>query len=188
MPKDPAQRQLKKTAYPRHAWWWVATWFGCGMSPYVSGTVGSLGALPFAYAIQANYGGMALAASSILIFLLGCWASSQFLKHTGRTDDASEVVVDEVAGQWLLLAALYPTWESYLTGFLLFRLFDIIKPWPVNLADRNITGGFGIMFDDMLAGIYPVILYVVILAAAYLAGAQQLLLPVIHFIGGGHVH
>jgi phosphatidylglycerophosphatase A len=187
MPKDPTLKKQKKIAYPKHPWWWIATWFGCGMSPYVSGTVGSLGALPFAYLIHITFGGMGLAIASILIFLLGWWASNEFLKHTGRTDDASEVVVDEVAGQWLLLAALYPTWESYLVGFILFRLFDIVKPWPVNLADRKITGGLGIMFDDMLAGIYPVLVYLLIVLEAYITGSQNLLVPVINFLGGHYV-
>ena len=185
--KDPNRRKQKKVAYPKHLWWWVATWFGCGMSPIVSGTVGSLGALPFAYLIQVNFGNGALAVASILIFLAGVWASDQFLKHTNRTDDASDVVVDEVAGQWLLLSALYPTWQSYLVGFILFRLFDIVKPWPVNLADRKIKGGLGIMFDDMLAGIYPVVVYLIILLEAYFTNSQNLLLPVMNFIGGSYV-
>jgi phosphatidylglycerophosphatase A len=185
--KDPNRRKQKKVAYPKHLWWWIATWFGCGMSRYVSGTVGSLGALPFAYLIQVNFGSGALAVASIIIFIAGVWASDQFLKHTGRTDDASDVVVDEVAGQWLLLAALYPTWQSYLVGFILFRIFDIVKPWPVNLADRKIKGGLGIMFDDMLAGIYPVVVYLIILLEAYFTDSQSLLLPVMNFIGGHYV-
>lgn len=188
MTKPPGLRKPKAPPCPQHLWWWVATWFGCGQSPYVSGTVGSLGALPFAYLIHVTFGGMGLAAASILIFLIGWWASNQFLKHNNRTDDASEVVVDEVAGQWLLLAALYPTWESYLVGFIVFRAFDIAKPWPVNVADRRIKGGLGIMFDDMLAGIYPVAAYLLILLEAYFTDSQHLLLPVINFIGGGYVH
>ena len=84
------------------------------------------------------------------------------LKATGRNDDPSEIVVDEVAGQWLLLAFLFPTWQAYAVGFFFFRLFDVIKPWPVCVADRKIKGGLGVMFDDMLAGIYPVILFLLL--------------------------
>ena len=90
---------------------------------------------------------------------IGWWASNQYLKATGRDDDPREIVVDEVAGQWLLLAVLFPTWHSYLVGFILFRLFDIAKPWPVSVADRKIKGGIGVMFDDMLAALYPIGVY-----------------------------
>ncbi len=185
--KDLNHKKQKRTAYPQYAWWWIASWFGCGLAP-MSGTVGSFGALPFAYVIQTTWGNGALAAASIIIFFIGWWASNCFLKHTNRTDDASDVVVDEVAGQWLLLAALYPTWQSYLVGFILFRIFDIVKPWPISVADRKIPGGLGIMFDDMLAGIYPVLVYMLIVLEAYFTGSMNLLQPVMNFIGGDYVH
>lgn len=148
---------------PRGAWWYIATWFGCGLSPFMSGTVGSLAALPFAFFIQYYFGGIALALVAWAIFAVGCWASQEYLKHTGRDDDPSEIVVDEVAGQWLLLAALPLSWQAYVIGFFVFRIFDIIKPWPVSYADRTIHGGVGVMFDDMLAALYPVVLFFILL-------------------------
>jgi phosphatidylglycerophosphatase A len=168
-------------------WWWIATWFGCGLSPVASGTVGSLGALPFAWFIQVMFGNLALMGASLAIFFIGWWASNQYLRHTGRDDDPSEIVVDEVAGQWLLLSVLFPTWQAYLVGFLLFRIFDVTKPWPVSLADREIKGGLGVMFDDMLAALYPILVYLIILIEAYCLHSQNLLLPVMNFMGGSYV-
>ncbi len=158
---------------PRGWWWYIATWFGCGLSPYVSGTVGSLGALPFALAIQLSLGNVALFIASVMIFLVGTHASNLYLLYTGRDDDPSEIVVDEVAGQWLILSVLYPTIGSYAVGFVLFRLFDIIKPWPVSLADAKLKGGFGVMFDDILAALYPIVLFVATLALAYCFGDEK---------------
>jgi len=172
----------------RPVWWWIATWFGCGMSPVVSGTVGSLGALPFAYVIQVTMGNVALFAASLIIFVIGCWASNQYLLHNPGKEDPGQIVVDEVAGQWLLLSILFPTWQSYLVGFILFRIFDIIKPWPVSLADEKIKGGFGVMFDDMLAALYPILVYLVILIEAYGFGTQKTLLPLMNFLGGSYAH
>jgi phosphatidylglycerophosphatase A len=171
----------------RPLWWWIATWFGCGHSPIISGTAGSLGALPFAYLIQVYLGNYALFAASLLIFLIGWWASNQYLHHMKGKEDPREIVVDEVAGQWLLLSVLFPTWQSYLVAFLVFRIFDIIKPWPVCVADARIKGGFGVMFDDMLASLYPILVYLVILIEAHIFGSQKLLLPVMNFLGGSYV-
>ncbi len=167
-------------------WWYIATWFGCGLSPKVPGTVGSLGALPVGYVIHVTLGGFGLLAASVLMFLLGWWASNEYLKRYGG-DDPGQIVADEVAGQWLVLSVLFPTWQSYLVAFLLFRLFDIVKPWPVSLADEKIKGGLGVMFDDMLAGLYPVLIYLCILLEAQLFGSQEILLPVMNFLGGSYV-
>lgn len=165
-------------------WWYIATWFGCGLSPVISGTAGSLGALPFAYVIHVTLGSMALFVASLLMFVIGWWASNQYLLHTGRDDDPREIVVDEVAGQWLLLSVLLPTWQSYLVGFILFRIFDITKPWPVCVADEKIKGGLGVMFDDMLAALYPILVYLIILFEAFYFGGQKMLMPVMNFLSG----
>jgi phosphatidylglycerophosphatase A len=167
-------------------WWYIATWFGAGTSPIVSGTVGSLAALPFAYAIQITWGSWALFFAAIAMFIIGCWASEQFVKHSGK-EDPGEIVVDEVAGQWLLLSVLFPTWQSYLVGFILFRIFDIVKPWPVCVADRKVKGGFGVMLDDMLAAFYPILLYIVLIMESLLFNSQHLLQPVMTFLVGSYV-
>ena len=131
----------------------LATWFGIGNLPKAPGTWGSLTALPFAWLIV-TLGGQSLLLVSILItFVIGCWASEIFIQREG-VKDPGPVVIDEVVGQWLTLSVVTPDLLIYSLGFLMFRIFDIFKPWPIGLADRRIHGGFGVMIDDVLAGIY----------------------------------
>lgn len=131
----------------------AATWFGAGLLPKAPGTWGSLAALPFAWALASMGGTSVLAAATIVCFALGWWASAVYVRRTG-VDDPGEVVIDEVAGIWLTLVFSPPDLLSYGLGFVLFRIFDIWKPWPVSWADRDIGGGLGVMLDDVLAGIY----------------------------------
>ena len=134
----------------------LVTWGGSGLSPKAPGTVGSLAALPFAaalvWAVGPLWGPWVLAAASLAVFFLGWWASSLYIAHTGG-EDPKDVVIDEVAGQWLALvpAALDPV--LFALAFGMFRVFDILKPWPIGWADRRLPGGLGIMADDMLAGL-----------------------------------
>jgi phosphatidylglycerophosphatase A len=143
----------------------LATWFGAGLMPVAPGTWGSLAALPFAWAIL-HYGGLVwLAGATVVVFLIGWWASSVYVATSG-TADPGAVVIDEVAGQWLTLLPAAPlVWWHWLAGFALFRLFDIVKPWPVGWADRHVKGGFGVMIDDVIAGVY---------AGAILYGAMRI--------------
>ncbi|PCH93463.1 MAG: phosphatidylglycerophosphatase A [Rhodobacteraceae bacterium] len=154
----------------------IATFFYVGLLPRAPGTWGSLAALPLAVALHAYGSFPALLVATVLIFFLGWWATHQETKDS--TDhDPSEIVIDEVAGQWVTLlptsfvfwhwgisTAILP-WPALLAGFILFRLFDIFKPWPVSWADRKETA-FGVMFDDILAGILAAIVSV-LLAALY---------------------
>ena len=129
----------------------IATWLGCGLSPFAPGTVGSLGALPAAYAIV-HFGGWPwLAAAVVLVTVIGTWVTASVIASSGIKDPGF-VVVDEVAGQWIALipAALDPV--LYAVGFAAFRLFDIWKPWPVGWADRKVGGAWGVMLDDLIAG------------------------------------
>ena len=84
---------------------------------------------------------------------LGIWAAGATARDLGKKDPG-RVVIDEVLGQWLTAAGiLHPTWQSYLLAFALFRIFDIIKPWPIRSLEK-LPGGVGIVFDDLLAGVY----------------------------------
>lgn len=143
-------------------WWWLATWFGSGLAPIASGTFGTLAALPFAWLIQSYTGNSGLFIASIIIFFVGWWASNEYMKHYPEKHDPKQIVIDEVAGIWLLLHVMPLTWDGYLAGFALFRFFDVIKPWPISVADRKVKGGFGVMFDDILAAIFPLIIVVII--------------------------
>src|SRR5690242_11892157 len=114
----------------------IATFFGCGFFPKGPGTVGSLAAIGTVLLLQsAGFGRPALLAISLILFPVAVWAATLTAKAFGRKDPG-EVVVDEVLGQWVaLLGASIWNWQSYLAGFLLFRLFDIWKPQPVRRAE-----------------------------------------------------
>ncbi|MTJ82556.1 MAG: phosphatidylglycerophosphatase A [Telmatospirillum sp.] len=141
----------------------LATWFGAGLMPKAPGTWGSLAALPFAWVITALWGRPGLFVATVIVFLVGWWAADRMAKTLGL-DDPGCVVIDEVAGQWLVLLAAPPGLTVYLAGFLLFRLFDILKPFPVSWADRDVKGGLGIMLDDILAGIYGGLILLILTA------------------------
>jgi phosphatidylglycerophosphatase A len=133
----------------------LATWFGTGLLPVAPGTWGSLAALPFAWAIRSLWGVPGLAAAAAMVFAVGWWAAGAITKAS-RVKDPGSIVIDEVAGQWLVLLAASRDPLTWVLAFVLFRVFDIWKPWPVRWADRRIHGGLGIMLDDLLAAVYAV--------------------------------
>ena len=135
----------------------IATCAGIGNLPKAPGTWGSAAALPAAWAIAAVTGRIGLTVAIILVFAAGVWASSVYCRRNGVHDPGS-VVIDEVAGQWITLLVVPPDFLLYGLGFVLFRAADILKPWPISWADRRIGGGFGVMFDDVLAGILAAII------------------------------
>lgn len=129
----------------------LATWGGTGRLPRAPGTWGSLAALPFAWLLAWWGGAGLLLAATVVVSVIGWWAAALYVRH-GQCQDPQEIVIDEVAGQWLVLAAAPLDPLAYGLGFVLFRLFDITKPGPVGWADRSIGGGLGVMADDVLAG------------------------------------
>lgn len=131
----------------------VATGFGVGRVPMAPGTAGSLAALPIAWMLVSAGGPWLLALAAALLAALGLWAVQLYMAELGQHDPAS-VVIDEVIGQWitLLLAPLDPI--AYLLGFVAFRVFDILKPWPAGWLDRQVSGAFGVLIDDVAAAIY----------------------------------
>lgn len=131
----------------------LCTWFGAGLAPKAPGTWGSAAALPFAWGLARLGGWPLVLAASLVCFVVGWWASAVYVRRTGA-QDPSEVVIDEVAGQWLVLAAAPLDPLAYVVGFALFRVLDITKPWPARWADRHVHGGLGVMLDDMLAAGY----------------------------------
>ncbi len=145
----------------------LATWFGVGLMPKAPGTFGALAALPLAWLIVLGSGRTGLLAATLLAFAIGWWAADVYATRAGSHDPGA-VVIDEVAGQWLTLVAVPLTLPGYALGFVLFRVFDIVKPWPVSWADRSVGGGLGIMLDDVLAGLY---------AAAALIGLRLMGVP-----------
>lgn len=141
---------------------WLATGLGSGLSPIAPGTAGSIAALPGAALLVWLGGPWLLLAGAVIVGAVGVWISDSYCRAVGR-EDPPEVVIDEVAGQWLTLVVAPLDPLSYALGLLAFRLFDIAKPWPVGLIDRRLPGGAGIMADDLMAGVYGAALLALLL-------------------------
>lgn len=131
---------------------WIATWFCTGLSPFAPGTVGTLATLPLHFALL-QLTSAAHLAIVVAICILGFWSANDVARVL-RQDDPSIVVVDESAGILLALwvAGAHGIYAIAITA-LLFRAFDILKPWPISAAERLRHGGLGIMADDLVAGL-----------------------------------
>ena len=130
----------------------LAFGFGSGLAPKAPGTFGTLAALPIYLLMQdlslPVYLGLVVAGS-----LLGIWICGRTSRDLGVHDHGG-IVWDEIIGYLLTMAFAPPGWVWWLVGFVLFRFFDILKPWPIRWLDRQVAGGFGIMLDDLLAGVF----------------------------------
>jgi phosphatidylglycerophosphatase A len=124
--------------------------FGIGFLPFAPGTFASLAAALLFFFVPASQNPLYLVPMIALSIVLGVWSGGAMEEELGQ--DPSSAVIDEVAGQWIALVALPGTPLVVLLSFILFRIFDILKPGPVDRAQR-LPGGWGIMADDVLAGI-----------------------------------
>lgn len=161
----PSAEEIAKLDF-KHPATWLATWFGCGLMHPAPGTWGTIGALPIGLLLMVlgGYGGLTL--GLMMIVPMGFWAVKEFEDMTG-THDSGMIVIDEVAGMWIALLACVGQHPVYIVAaFLLFRLLDITKPFPIGWLDRNLSGAKGVMLDDLLAGL---------VTAAILLGAQYAL-------------
>jgi len=129
----------------------LLTGFGSGLAPWAPGTFGSLAALVLWWWLIAPLGWPAQVAIVAITFCTGIWLSHRAARRFGLGDDPA-IVIDEFAGLWLALAGAPAEPLVALIGFALFRLFDIVKPWPVSVADQRVPGALGVMLDDLLAG------------------------------------
>lgn len=130
----------------------IATWFGCGRSPIAPGTVGTLGALPLHFALK-RLNPVAYVAITAGITALGVWAAERASKELGEEDPQS-VVIDEVAGTLIALSFVQnQSLASQALAVVLFRVFDIAKPGPIDSVQRLKPEGVGIMADDVMAGL-----------------------------------
>lgn len=137
----------------------LGTWFGVGFLPLAPGTFGSLAAIPVGWLVIAFFGWPALLLLAVAVFALGVWCAEICARRIGVADP-SAVVIDEVAGQWLVLLVVPQEFFYYVAAFVAFRTFDIWKPFPVSWAERSFRGGFGVMIDDVFAAGYAcLILY-----------------------------
>jgi phosphatidylglycerophosphatase A len=132
-----------------------ASWFGTGFSPFASGTVGTLAAIPFFLILSA------LPLPLYLLTLLGffffsCWTAGHAEEIFGEKD-SGKIVIDEVIGYLITMTAVPPSWVAIVAGFLLFRFFDITKIPPARFFDRKVKNGYGVVLDDVVAGLYACI-------------------------------
>lgn len=138
----------------------IAYGFGAGLAPKAPGTFGTVVGVPFWFLLHwltpapAEY-----LAACMVLFIFGCWICGESSRLLGL-HDAPGIVFDEIVGYLitcvplLYLPATAPIWPWLIAAFVLFRIFDIIKPWPIRWLDQKVHGGFGIMIDDVLAGIF----------------------------------
>ena len=130
----------------------LAFGFGSGCAPKAPGTFGTLAAIPL-YLLVQPLPVWAYLLLTVAGFVLGVWVCDRTARDLGVHDHPA-IVWDEIIGYLITMIAAPPGWLWLIVGFALFRLFDILKPWPIRRADRQIGGGFGIMFDDLLAAGY----------------------------------
>jgi phosphatidylglycerophosphatase A len=134
---------------PRH---WLATGFGAGLAPIAPGTFGSLPGLLLAWGLVELGGQMALAAGIVVVAVVGTWAAHGLSARLGLKDPGV-IVVDEIAGQMLTLLGIALSGPVLAAGFVLFRAMDVLKPPPARQLEA-LPGGYGIMADDLAAGVY----------------------------------
>jgi phosphatidylglycerophosphatase A len=132
-------------------WVVVAAWGPFGFAPVAPGTFGTLGAIP-AYWALARLSAPLYVLTVVAFSALACHAAQRAGRHWGVAD-ASPIVIDEVAGYLVTMAFVPFSWPAALLGFALFRVFDVVKPWPASALDR-VKNGFGVVMDDVAAGVY----------------------------------
>jgi len=126
--------------------------FGAGKAPFAPGTFGTLVGVPI-YLVLRQAPTATYAAVTMLMFVLGIWLCGVTERDFGRKD-MSAIVWDEIVGYLVTMFMAPGGWEYVVGGFLLFRLFDIWKPFPIRALERRTPGGLGVMLDDVLAGLY----------------------------------
>lgn len=147
----PELKRLSKTN-PFH---WIAIGFGSGLSPIAPGTVGTLAAIPF-YLLLSMLNLPLYLLVIVVGILLGIYACQKATDAIG-IEDHGGIVWDEFIGYFITMIAAPKGWFWVIAGFILFRLFDIVKPQPVGWVDQHVKGGLGIMVDDIIAGIMALI-------------------------------
>ena len=144
----------------------LATVFGVGFAPKAPGTAGSLVALPVAWIIAEFFGRGWVMLAAMIALAAGTWACEIYARGKGEVDP-KECVIDEVVGQWIVCAfvpmdSIGLSIIGYTIAFLLFRLFDITKIWPIHIVEQRVPGGLGIMADDVVAALMASFLVAII--------------------------
>lgn len=135
--------------------YWLAVGFGSGLASKAPGTAGTLVAVPM-YIGLSYFALWQYLVVVVALFIIGVWICDVVAKQMG-VHDAPSIVWDEIVGYLITMIASPPGWFWIIAGFVLFRLFDILKPWPIRVIDKQVKGGMGIMLDDVLAAIFALI-------------------------------
>jgi len=130
----------------------LATWWGVGYVPRAPGTAGTIAAVPF-FVLLSLLPLYVYLPCVLGIGLVACWAAGE-AERIFQEQDSQRIVIDEAVGFLVTMTALPPTWPYLIGGFCLFRCFDILKPPPIRLIERKVKGGYGVVLDDVLAGIF----------------------------------
>ncbi len=130
----------------------LAFGFGSGLTPKAPGTFGTLACIPL-YLLLSDLTFIDYAIVCVLIFVVGIYICGYAAKAI-NTHDHPGIVWDEFAGFLVTMAGVTFSWQNLILGFALFRVFDIFKPWPINWLDKKVSGGLGIMIDDIIAGLF----------------------------------
>ena len=154
--RDPAMR---KVALGTPAGF-LAFGFGSGLSRYAPGTMGTIAAIPLAAVLTALPGAW-FWPLLVLLFIAGVWLCDVSSRRLGQHDPGG-IVWDEMVAYWLTVAFVPVTWAWWLAAFMLFRFFDILKPWPIRQVEKRFDGGLGIMLDDIVAAVYAMIILAVL--------------------------
>jgi phosphatidylglycerophosphatase A len=129
-----------------------ATWWGTGYSPFASGTVGTLAAIPL-YCLLARLPLPAYLLALLPLTVFSCWVSDR-AEEIFNEKDSGKIVIDEVVGYLVTMTGVTLSWKGAVLGFFLFRFFDILKVPPANFIDRHLKNGCGVVLDDVVAGVY----------------------------------
>lgn len=152
----------------------ISTWFWIGKIRFAPGTWGTLAAIPFAYGLSLC-GSVTYMVVTLGLVLVGILAADLYENTLGE-HDSSEIVIDEVVGIFIAMTWLPMTWQSIVLGFLIFRFFDIFKPFPISWLDKKIKGGLGVMLDDVAAGLVTNIILQVFYTKTDWLGSQLVLI------------
>lgn len=145
----------------RHPAHFLALGFGAGLAPFAPGTFGTLVAVPIAHGLRMVTGDLGFALAIVLLFAAGVWSSAVTSRHLGVSDHGA-IVVDEIAAFLLVLFFVGAEPFREAVAFLLFRLFDIVKPPPARDIDRRMHGGLGVMLDDAVAAGYALLAFALV--------------------------
>jgi phosphatidylglycerophosphatase A len=148
-------------AHPAH---FIALAFGAGLAPFAAGTFGTLAAVPIYWALALVLPPYAIALLCVPLFFLGVWACDITAKNI-KIKDPNCICIDELVAVLPLLALTHQSIILQAIAVISFRVFDILKPWPVSLADRKIEGGFGVMMDDLFAACYAYLIVIAVVIA-----------------------